>query len=76
MEAPQEVICNALIAAEPGSGFLARVIDTLQHQQVSMLTPDDVLNSTGPLLLQRVLEFQPERECKGPYDDGYPCAHG
>jgi mannosyltransferase OCH1-like enzyme len=57
MHSRDMVICNAFMAAEPGSVFIAEVINNLLHNQISV-TPNMniVLETTGPFMLNRVYE--------------------
>jgi FkbM family methyltransferase len=50
-----ELLCNALFASQPGSVFLKTVIDFLTAGN-SQTPAHDVLNTTGPMMLQNVYE--------------------
>jgi hypothetical protein len=52
----EEFLCNALFAAPSGSEFLRRVIDFLVTDETKALTHNDVVRTTGPLMLQEVYE--------------------
>ncbi len=47
---------NAFLASRPGHPLLARVLECLESQRSATLTHLDVLHTTGPLMLDSVLE--------------------
>lgn len=65
-----QLLCNALFASQPGSAFLKAVIEFLITDETSAGIHDDVLNSTGPVMLQKVYE-----QVKGQGVDIYPSAY-
>jgi hypothetical protein len=54
-----QVVGNAVIASEPGHPLWQHVLETLQAAGPSCLTHRDVLELTGPLRLQRILDQDP-----------------
>ena len=69
-QSKQELLCNALFASQPRSEFLKAVIDFLMTDDAQHRALDDVLSSTGPVMLQKVYE---RIEKKGV--DAYPSSH-
>ena len=53
----EAVLCNALFAAQPKAPFLSEAIERIEHSP-SIVSHNDVLSTTGPLLLQKILEHQ------------------
>jgi FkbM family methyltransferase len=58
----QEVLCNAIFGSQPRSEFLKTVIDFLIADVTPTLVHEDVLKTTGPLMLQKVYE-QSDQSC-------------
>lgn len=52
----QQLLCNALFLAQPGSLFLKAVIEFLAKDQRVAVEHVDVLRTTGPIMLQTVYE--------------------
>jgi len=50
------VVCNAFMAATPGHGAIEAVLERLRRAESNAITHQDVLRSTGPIMLTRVLD--------------------
>ncbi|MBL4672306.1 MAG: FkbM family methyltransferase [Arenicella sp.] len=71
-QALDQLLCNALFASQPGSAFLKAVIDFLITDDTHAGIHDDVLNTTGPVMLQKVYE-QVKRQGVSVYPSSYFC---
>ena len=50
----EHMICNALMASEPGHPFMASVIEHLKRATHGTVADFDILSTTGPLMLNEV----------------------
>jgi hypothetical protein len=71
------VVCNAFMASVPEHGLLEAVIDHLRCARSNALTHQDVLRTTGPIMLTRVLEgYAGDDVTVLPYTVLYPFLNG
>jgi inositol phosphorylceramide mannosyltransferase catalytic subunit len=76
--AVERVLGNAFLAAVPGHPVLSAVLEELAHTRPEALVHRDVLESTGPLMLTRVVSRRsfPASTLMLPAESVYPIANG